>query len=200
MVCVTTDQRCMVNKPHLGKVTMKAQKRNFFDTKTGTLGSEAFDFLFRREVRRSARYRGFVTILILEPDRKPQASKTLRTLADLVKKDIRAIDLIARIGKARFAVLLLESDLHVAYMVASRIIDRVSGYVFPKEERQRVTLSIGGACFPTTSATTNPSDLFKEAEDALEAAKKTGNTIYFRDLHARKAHQGGGENRTNTRY
>jgi hypothetical protein len=160
------------------------------DKETGAILSEVFDFLVGWEIKRSLRYQDFATLLILEPDRRPRAPETLGTLVTLIKKNIRETDLTGRIGTIRFGVLLLKSDLDGAYSTASRIMDHVSKYIFSQEKAQHLTVSIGGACFPTNLTSKERSDLFKKAEDAFKVAKNKGESIYFPDLPISKNYGG----------
>ena len=164
----------MVNGKTIGN-----SKDGLFYEETGALLSYFFGFLVEWEIKRSFRYQNFATLLMLEPDRKPRSSETLRTLVMLIKKNIRETDLIGRINKVRFGTLLLTTDVDGAYIIASRIMDHISNYIFSNEKDQHLTLSIGGACFPINSTSIERSDLFKEAEDALKVAKKKGNSVYF---------------------
>jgi DNA-binding Xre family transcriptional regulator len=164
---------------------------NFLDKETGVLVSDFFDFLVEWEIKRSFRYQDFTTLLILEPDRRPRAPETLETLVSLIKKNIRETDLIGRLGNTKFGVLLLKSDLDRAYGIASRIMDHICKYIFSHEKVQYVTISIGGACFPTNLASNEKNDFFRKAEDAFKVAKSKRKSIYFPDLPVSK--NSGGE-------
>ena len=161
-----------------GKTTSKS-KGDVLDEETGALISYVFDFLVKWEIKRCLRYQNFATLMMLEPDWRPQSPETLRTLVMLIKKNIRETDLIGRIDKVKFGMLLLTADVDAAYIIASRIMDHINNYIFSKEKVQHLTLSIGGACFPINSTSRDRCDLFKEAEDALKVAKKKGNCVYF---------------------
>ena len=126
---------------------MRADRWDLVHKETGTR-SDLFSVLCEHEVRRSLRHRDFFTLLMLELDRRLQASETLETLTALMEKDIRETDLGAHIGGRRFAVLLPGCDLDAAHMVASRILGHVSKHVFPHAEGQHLTASIGGYVFP----------------------------------------------------
>ena len=150
------------------------------DEETGVLLPNVFNFLVEWEIKRSFRYQNFVTLLILEPDRQLEyPPNTLNILVNLINQNIRGTDLIGRIGKTRFGILLLASDVDGAYIITSRILDHISNYIFSQEKGQHLTVSIGGACFPIHSTSTEKSELFKEAEDAFKIAKKKGNSVYL---------------------
>jgi hypothetical protein len=159
--------------------TTKKIKSDLLEEETGALLSNFFDFLVEWEIKRSLRYQNFATLLILEPDQKLQSPESLGILVTLIKKNVRETDLIGQIGKLRFGILLLKTDLDGAYIIASRIMDHINNYIFSKEKAQHLTLSIGGACFPINSTSVDRCALFKEAEDALKVAKKKGGCVYF---------------------
>lgn len=152
----------------------------FMDDTTGTITSNLFHFLLEYEIRRSLRYQNFTTVLILEPDSKPHASETLQTVVNLISKNIRDTDFIGRMNDTRFGVLLLYTGLDGAYIAGTRILDHINKYNFPDEQSHHLTVSIGGACFPTDS--TEMDALFKMAENSFKKAKATGNVIYLPGL------------------
>ena len=159
--------------------TTKESKHNFFEEKTGLFLPDFFNFLVGWEIKRSFRYQNFATLLILEPDQISQSTNTLKTLVNLIKQNIRETDLIGRIDRYKFGILLLISDVEGSTTIASRIIDHIRNYIFSQKKDQDITVSIGGACFPIHSRSIQRSDLFKEAENALRTAKKKGDSVYF---------------------
>jgi len=160
----------------------KGGDKDLLHTTPNNLRSDLFSFLLKCEVKRSLRYQNFMTLLILEPDRRPQSLETLETLATLIRNSIRETDFMTRIDDAEFAIVLLESNLDGAYIIASRIVDHISSYRFDHEEVQYLTVSIGGACFPTTSPSLETSDLLKQAKNALKIAKKERNRVHLPGL------------------
>jgi len=165
---------------------MRGNNFDVLDKKSGVLRSDVFNFFFEHEVKRSRMYEYSVALLILESDHTPLTSQTVQTMSALIQKQIREVDLLGRIGDAKFVILLPQSDLDAAYIVASRIIDHISNYVFPQEQGQHLTVSIGAACFPTTSASPQTANLFKGAENALRVAQKEGNSVQVAGLSVRK--------------
>ena len=82
----------------------------------------------------------------------------LREFAIRIRKSIRGIDLACRYGGEEFVVLMPETDLAVATMVAERLRRRIASEAFPIQQGARnidVTLSIGIAalaCGDTAAA------------------------------------------------
>ncbi len=146
---------------------------------TGALKDWFFDFFVEWEVKRSFRYQDYVSLLVIGPDRSPQDEENIRRLIEVVRRNIRETDLIGSLNGdgRRFGILLLCADLDVAYIVGSRIMDHVRKYSFPGEPGERLTISIGGACFPTN--TTEKEDLLRLAEEAFHEARKKGDSLFL---------------------
>ena len=98
----------------------------------------------------------------------------LREFAVRIRKSIRGIDLACRYGGEEFVIVMPETDMAVAALVAERIRRRIAGEPFAIEQGAKaidVTLSIGLAAISTndTAAT-----LLKRADQALYRAKRDG--------------------------
>jgi diguanylate cyclase (GGDEF)-like protein len=83
---------------------------------------------------------------------------------------VRETDLCARYGGEEFAVLLPRTQLNGALSVAERIWKGASAHLI---EGQKVTVSIGIACFPS-GALKSPELLVRAADEALYRAKREG--------------------------
>jgi two-component system cell cycle response regulator len=98
----------------------------------------------------------------------------LREFAIRIKKSVRGIDLACRYGGEEFVVLMPETDMAVATMVAERLRRRIAGEPFPIQEgarRVEVTISIGLA---TLAPEEGAPALLKRADQALYRAKRDG--------------------------
>jgi two-component system, cell cycle response regulator len=99
----------------------------------------------------------------------------LRQIAARVVDSVRSVDLIARLGGEEFAVVMPETGLAVAAVVADRLRLAVASEPFvlgAGGEPLRVTVSVGA-----TAAIAGADDrdhLLKRADDALYAAKSAG--------------------------
>ncbi len=88
----------------------------------------------------------------------------LREFALRVRKSIRGIDLACRYGGEEFVVVMPETDMAVAAMVAERLRRRIAGEPFPIEQGAAaidVTISIGIAALdradePTPTCSSAP--------------------------------------------
>jgi two-component system, cell cycle response regulator len=98
----------------------------------------------------------------------------LREFAMRIKKSIRGIDLACRYGGEEFVIVMPETDMAVAALVAERIRRRIASEPFAIDQGAKaidVTLSIGLSALATndTAAT-----ILKRADQALYRAKRDG--------------------------
>jgi two-component system cell cycle response regulator len=99
----------------------------------------------------------------------------LREFAVRVRKSIRGIDLACRYGGEEFVIVMPETDMHVAGMVAERLRRSIAGEPFSIDKgskRIEVTISIG---LSTLEKKGEPIvDVLKRADVALYRAKHDG--------------------------
>jgi two-component system, cell cycle response regulator len=99
----------------------------------------------------------------------------LREFAKRIRRNIRGIDLACRYGGEEFVVVMPETDMALAYMVAERLRQRVASEPFPVAGGSKlldVTISVGCAGFEKPDDT--PETIIKRADQALYMAKRTG--------------------------
>ena len=146
------------------------------DKETEVLGKDFFDYFAMFEVNRAMRYQNFVTILFLEPDQEFNNEMNMKTFAQILKEEFRNTDIIGRVNRFRFGIILLHTDPRSSLIAGERLRSRIENYLFAKKEKR--TISLGGACFPTNS--TNCKDLISMANQMLKVARnKGGNTLCF---------------------
>ena len=99
----------------------------------------------------------------------------LREFALRIRRSIRGIDLACRSGGEEFVIVMPETDLTVAAMVAERLRRRIAAEPFSINQGERsipVTLSIGLAAL--RGADDGAASLLKRADQALYRAKREG--------------------------
>ena len=99
----------------------------------------------------------------------------LREFALRIRKSIRNIDLACRYGGEEFVIVMPETDMAVATMVAERIRRRIASEPFAIQQGARnldVTISIGIATLDTADDTA--ATILKRADQALYRAKRDG--------------------------
>jgi two-component system, cell cycle response regulator len=101
--------------------------------------------------------------------------EVLRDFALRIKRSIRGIDLACRYGGEEFVIVMPETDMAVAAMVAERLRRRIAAEPFSiaqGAERIPVTISIGIAALRGKEDTA--ASLLKRADLALYRAKRDG--------------------------
>ena len=124
-----------------------------------------------------------LTVLVLDIDYFKAINDThghdagddvLREFSVRIKKSIRGIDLACRYGGEEFVVVMPETDLTVATMVAERLRRRIATEPFPIQDGSRtieVTISIGISALGKDDTAAN---ILKRADSALYRAKRDG--------------------------
>jgi two-component system, cell cycle response regulator len=124
-----------------------------------------------------------LTVLVLDIDFFKSINDThghdagddvLREFATRVRKSIRGIDLACRYGGEEFVIVMPETDMGVATIVAERLRRRIASEPFPIGHGSRsieVTISIGLATLDTDD---NAGTILKRADQALYRAKRDG--------------------------
>ncbi|MDP3544700.1 MAG: PleD family two-component system response regulator [Phreatobacter sp.] len=101
--------------------------------------------------------------------------EVLREFAQRLRKSVRGIDLVCRLGGEEFVVVMPDTDAGVASIVAERIRNRVASEPFAIHKGARaidVTVSIGMA--QRLAGDTDADTLLKRADQALYRAKRDG--------------------------
>jgi len=136
------------------------------------------------EMNRAIRHNLALSLLMLDIDffknyndqhGHPAGDMVLCTIADLIRSNLRKIDIAARYGGEEFAVILPETDDKAAAIVAEKIRRLVEETPIPNEETQpngKLTVSIGVATFPLDAR--NEDELVEVADRRLYKAKALG--------------------------
>lgn len=98
----------------------------------------------------------------------------LQEFSERLRQNIRGIDLACRFGGEEFIVIMPDTDLAKAYLVAERLRQCIAGKPFPLADSTQlsVTASIGVASLEGIDDT--PESLLKRADQALYCAKRDG--------------------------
>jgi two-component system cell cycle response regulator len=101
--------------------------------------------------------------------------EVLKEFSRRLKKAVRGIDLACRYGGEEFVVVMPDTDIAMATVVAERLRRRIAAEPFPINQNTRTvqaTISIGIAAM--RSAEDLPSTIIKRADQALYRAKSEG--------------------------
>jgi hypothetical protein len=117
------------------------------DEDSRLLKAEAFDFMFRNELKRAMRSQNYVTLLSIQatPRSAAEAAGLTREVARLVSRQVRETDLLSHHDWGRLSLVLLDADLKSSATVVERLMSRFEQYEFTAP----TAISVGAACCPT---------------------------------------------------
>jgi len=167
------------------KLFEKIQRQATTDGLTGLANHKEFYEVLERELWRSRRYGGQISLIMVDIDNLKEINdayghragdKVIKEISRKIKKCIRQIDTAARYGGDEFVVILPNTSLPDAIVVAERMVDVVAHSPITWKNEQ-ITLSIS-AGLGRYDADTNPEDIASRSDQALYAAKQAGkNTV-----------------------
>jgi diguanylate cyclase (GGDEF)-like protein len=163
------------------KLFERIQRQAKTDGLTGLVNHKTFYEILEKELWRSRRYGGRISLIMVDVDNLKKTNdafghragdKAIREISKRIKQCIRQIDTAARYGGDEFAVILLNSSLEDAVIVAQRMVDAVANSQTTWQKEQ-IPLSISvGLCQYDSEAT--PEDITSRSDQALYMAKQAG--------------------------
>lgn len=157
------------------------------DPLTGVANRRAFERRLDDELDRARRYDQVVTLVLIDIDDfkrindtwgHPAGDRVLKEMAALLKRELRTMDSIARIGGEEFVVVLPETGSTGARLFADRVLRRVAQQDFGEGGIEiRATASAGLATFPDDRVA-DAEGLLKLADENLYRAKHAGRNRY----------------------
>jgi diguanylate cyclase (GGDEF)-like protein len=153
-----------------------------FDSLTGLHSRDYFMSLLEQEILRAARSGRAFALLMLDLDGLKAANdrfghasgdQLLSAVAETLSGDIRVTDLAARYGGDEFVLLLPETDLAGAMLVADKVRIDISRLALPHEGQAiRTSVSVGLVTYPDDGRTST--ELMRRADLAMYEAKRRG--------------------------
>jgi len=171
-------------KKDLDKKIELTQQLAITDSLTGLYNRRFFMEKLSEEVKRNERFNHPISIILVDVDDFKVYNDThghltgddlLRSLAVILKKHVRSVDFVCRIGGEEFMVILPETNHTAALKIAEGLRQAVEQYPFAHEEMQpsgKLTISLGVAT--SVKGEKDLLKLIKSADDALYHAKRTG--------------------------
>jgi len=152
------------------------------DGLTGLLNKRAMHEAATQQVAAAARFGRKLSVLIADIDFFKKVNDTyghdvgdvvIKGLGEILKRQKRATDLVARFGGEEFVVLCEQTDEGGAMLLAERIREDLKKTIFHTAQGPvSVTCSLGIATFPEAGREWD--HLFKAADDALYVSKRSG--------------------------
>ncbi|MCH8028319.1 MAG: diguanylate cyclase [Candidatus Dadabacteria bacterium] len=166
------------------------------DSLTGLYNFRYFQEELNKEIARTDRFPGKVSLILLDIDNfkelndtygHPVGNMALKSIAEALKSSTRKIDTPARYGGDEFAILLPNTNEQSSKTVAEKIKARVKNINWELQGLDiQPSVSIGVATYPDSAYTKE--QLFKLADCALYEAKHSGrnNYVHYGDIEHRE--------------
>ncbi|HEY9773988.1 MAG TPA: diguanylate cyclase [Planktothrix sp.] len=149
------------------------------DGLTGLYNHIYFKNRLGEELRMAQRKNTSCSLLMIDLDKlklindkfgHPVGDAAIRQVATILKTLLRSGDTAARYGGEEFAVILPETSLLEAALIADRLCAQIRGTAVPR--LGHISASIGAASYPKHAG--NAEDLVERADQALYVAKNSG--------------------------
>jgi diguanylate cyclase (GGDEF)-like protein len=167
------------------KLFEKTQRQATTDGLTGLANHRTFYEILERELWRSRRYGGQISVIMVDVDNLKKINdtyghrvgdKAIRQVSQKIKQCIRQIDTAARYGGDEFAVILPNTSLTEAVVAAERMVEVVASSTLTADEQEiPLSISVGLGQY---DCHTRPEDITSRSDQALYTAKQAGkNTV-----------------------
>jgi diguanylate cyclase (GGDEF)-like protein len=169
---------------HVAKARAKLEQLSVHDELTGLYNYRYLHTRLNEEFKRAERYHDPLACVVLDVDRLQLANEkggralgdnVVCGVADIVRRSVREVDVVARFGGDEFLLVLPSTHFAGSVTVAERIWREVTDRPFfgDRAGPVRVTLSVGVALYPSRDVRSKES-LLRAADAALHQAKRDG--------------------------
>jgi diguanylate cyclase (GGDEF)-like protein len=172
-----------LDRIYLRQQAERFQLMSVTDPLTGLVNRRYLDERFAEELKRSQRYYYPLSLLMIDIDWFKSYNDTfghqagdeaLRAVAQCIRGSLRNFDVAARYGGEEFCIILPETDVTAAAVLAERLRVQIATEFGPDNPnvRRPLTISIGVASLSHALHTTG--QITRAADQALYAAKSQG--------------------------
>ncbi len=169
---------------HVADARARLERLSVHDELTGLYNYRYLNTRLNEEFKRAERYRDPLACVVVDVDHlaainergtRGLGDSVLRGIADVLRRTVREVDVVARFGGDEFLVMLPSTHFAGSVTVAERIWKEVAERPFIGDvgNRTHVTLSLGVALFPSNDVKTKDA-LLRAADTALLQAKRDG--------------------------
>ncbi|MBU2568714.1 MAG: GGDEF domain-containing protein [Gammaproteobacteria bacterium] len=172
---------CLIYPLRNATLFQQAMNLAFTDVLTQTRNRSAFNDTVRREIRLAHRNGNHLSVVFIDIDHFKSINDNyghqcgdlaLTSIAKWINESIRSSDIVFRYGGEEFVVLLSETDLEGAELLAERIRQNIENHIFAYGlETIRMTASLGTS---TLHGDDTLDEFIDRADQAMYRAKQTG--------------------------
>ena len=142
-----------------------------------------FQEQIRMQIEHSKRYKNSFSLIIIDIDffkkfndnfGHQSGDAVLRQVAQTLKRNVRATDIVCRYGGEEMSIILPNTDKDVAYSTAEKICKRVANHKFKLSGNREtsVTISLGVSTYPADG--NDATQIIEAADKRLYEAKNNG--------------------------
>ncbi len=169
----------------------KLKAISLVDELTGFYNRKYLEERLAEEIHRAKRYDYPISLALISPDgfsqirklySKSRGDSMIKQIGEIMKRNIRAIDIITRYSDDTFAALLPQTGQEGAAVFGEKIRKIISRHLFYGiPQWTSLTVSIGIATYEQGEIGDSPT-LMREAEKALKHAQKDGNKVIIYEV------------------
>jgi diguanylate cyclase (GGDEF)-like protein len=167
------------------KLFDKIQRQAMTDGLTGLANHRRFYEILERELWRSRRYGGHISVIMIDIDNLKKINdayghragdKVIKEISKKITLCIRQVDTAARYGGDEFAIILPKTPLSDALVAAERMVEAVAhSPITWRKEHIGLSISVGVGQY---DADISPEEITSRSDQALYMAKQAGkNTV-----------------------
>jgi two-component system cell cycle response regulator len=167
------------------RLSQRLREMSTLDGLTGQLNQRAIHDRLIQELERAGRYRHALTVILCDLDHFKLVNDThghlagdtvLREGAGVLRRGLRACDLLGRYGGEEFLAVLPQVDIDAGRLAAERLRRELEGFpvLLPSGERVRITASFGVAAWDELDGEVSSDFLVALADRRLYQAKAAG--------------------------
>lgn len=177
-------ERLRAERQEMRDLRMRLADMALTDPLTQLPNRRHFEEVLRAELDRVNRYGGKCSVAIADVDFFKHyndklghlaGDRALRELADVMRRELRLHDMVARFGGEEFSMIMINAGKDESLPILERIRAEVEDHPFRQRDIQptgRLTISAGLAAFPEDGTTYE--EILGEADAALYEAKHAG--------------------------
>lgn len=177
-------ERLKAEREEMRELRVRLEAMALSDALTQLPNRRHFEDVLRAELDRVRRYGGKCSVAIADVDFFKHyndklghlaGDRALRELADVMRRELRLHDMVARFGGEEFSMIMINVGKEEALPILERLRAEVQEHPFRHRDIQpagRLTISAGLAAFPDDGTTYE--ELLGRADEALYAAKHGG--------------------------
>ncbi|MFP4499223.1 MAG: response regulator [Vulcanimicrobiota bacterium] len=181
----------MQEKERLKDETKRLKSQIFIDEVTGFYNFKYFQERINEEIARANRYDYAISLALISPTRieemkklysKVRIDSLMKQFGGIIKRSIRAIDIVARFNENTFAILLPQTNQEGAAVFGNKILKIIERHIFfGIPNMTKFSAQIGAATYEEFNVE-EPGKIIREAEKALATSSDSESKVVVYEI------------------